>query len=112
MTSWMLEDAWVFPRGGGGFLNTMQFPRFSNFSRSGVAMVCHWAVQREQNKDQRHSTPFKESRTRTKHIVAPSTEHAEKNSATLVPWPLHHYLSNSGGGLHKRTGPSRPPSPL
>ena len=47
-----------FSRGGGGFLHTMQFPRFSNFSRSSVAMVCHWAVQREQNKDQRHSTPF------------------------------------------------------
>ena len=29
------------PRGGGGFLNTMQFPCFSKFSRSSVAMVCH-----------------------------------------------------------------------
>ena len=44
--------------GGGGFLNTMQFPCFSNFSRASVAMVCHWAVQREQNKDQTHSTSF------------------------------------------------------
>ena len=37
--------------GGGGSLNTMQFPRFSNFSRSSVVIVWHWAVQREQNKD-------------------------------------------------------------
>ena len=45
-------------KGGEGFLHTMQFPRFSNFSRSSVAMVRHWAVQREQKKDQTHSTPF------------------------------------------------------
>ena len=56
-------------QGGGGFLNTMQVPRLSNFSRSIVAMVCHWAVQkeqkksksplqREQDRDQTHSTPF------------------------------------------------------
>ena len=38
----------------------------------GVAMVCHWAVQ-----DQTH---------------------AKKNSAPLVPWPLHYYLSKLGGG--------------
>ena len=49
---------WRYGWGGGGFLNTMQSPRFSKFSRSSVAMVCHWAVQREQNKDQTHSTPF------------------------------------------------------
>ena len=74
-------------------------------------MVCHWAVRREQNKDQRHSTPFKESKTKTKHIVPLSTKHAKKNSAPLVPWPLHHYLSKLGGGggavgvLHTRTAP-------
>ena len=52
----------------------MQFPRFSNFSTSSVAMVCHWAVQRGHNKDQR------------------------QNSAPLVPWPLQHYLSKLEGG--------------
>ena len=85
--------------GGGGWREG----GYGRYGRGGgvVAMVCHWAVQREQNKDQRHSTPFKESRTRTKHIVPPSTRHAKKNSAPLVPWPLHHYLSNlrGGGGL-------------
>ena len=45
----------------GGFLNTMQSPRFSNLSRSSVAMVRHWAVQREQNKVQTHSTPLQQA---------------------------------------------------
>ena len=85
------QYGWVVGGGGlsqgGGFLNTMQFPHFSNFSRSSVAMVCHWAIQREQNKDQRHSTPFKESRTKTRHIVPPSTKHAKKKqkSVPLAP---------------------------
>ena len=39
---WRYSRGGGFPgQGGGGFLNTMQFPRLSNFSRSIVAMVCH-----------------------------------------------------------------------
>ena len=72
-------------QGGGGFLNTMQFPRLSNFSRSSVAMVCHWVVQREQNKDQTHSTPFN------------------------LPWPLHHYLSKLTAAAAPH--PTAPPTP-
>ena len=49
-----------------------------------VAMVCHWAVPREQNKAQRH--------------VPPSTQHAKQNAASLVPWPLTTISLNSGGG--------------
>ena len=58
----------------------MQFPHFSNFSKSNVAVMCHGAVQREHNKDQR------------------------QNSAPLVPWPLHHYLSNPEGVAYKDRG--------
>ena len=56
----------------------------------GVAMVCHWAVQGEQNKDQGHNTPFKESRTRTKHVV-PLQLSMQKNFGaigTMDPAPL------------------------
>ena len=60
-------------------------------------MVCYWAVQREQNKDQIHSTPFDSV------------------------WPLYHYLSKlerggeaggggAGGGIH-RPGPAAPAPP-
>ena len=97
--------------GGGGCLNTMQFPRFSNFSRSSVAMVCHWAVQRVQNKDQRHTTPFKENRTRTKGIVPPSTKHAKRIGpvSTMAPAPLSLKTRRGGGGCIQRLGPATPP---
>ena len=99
---WRYSGGGGFPREG-GLLEHHAIPSFSNASRSSVAMVCHWAVPRVQNKDQRHSTPFKEGRTRTKHIVPLSTKHAKKKSAPLVPWPLHHYLSKlegRGGHIH------------
>ena len=83
--------------GGGGFLLTMQFPGFSNFLGSSVTMVCHRATQRDPNKDKRHSTTFKESITRPKHIATPAT----KNPKKLAPWAAwrpHYYLSKLGGG--------------
>ena len=101
----------AFPMGG--LLDHHTIPSLLNFSRSCAAMVCLWAVQREQNRDQRHSTTFKESRTRTKHIVPPSTKHAKKKkketSAPLAPWPLHHYLSKLEGGGGEYKDWARPP---
>ena len=91
----------------------MQFLRFSNFARSSVAMSWHWAVQRAQNKDQRHSTPFKESRTRTKHIVPLSTKHVIKKFGAvgaMAPTPLSLKTRREGGlgGSHTRTAPPPP----
>ena len=102
------EEYWRYSWGG-GFLNTMQFPRFSNFSRSSVAMVCHWAVQREQNKDQRYSAPFKESRTRTKHIVPPSTKHAKNGTGTTISQNSRGGVCWGGGVAYKDRG--WPPAP-
>ena len=51
----------------------------------GVAMVCQWAVQREQNKDQRRSTPFNEACKKKFGAVG-----------TMAPAPLS--LKTRGGG--------------
>ena len=61
-------------------------------------MVCHWAVQREQNKDQRHNTP-------------PSTEHAETNQHRWGHDPCPTISQNSGGGGGRIRRPGRPPPP-
>ena len=76
-------------------------------------MVCHWAVQREQNKDQRHGTPFKEGKRRTKHIVPPSTSTRKKIRRRWYHGPCTTISQTrgpgAGGGAHTRTGPGRRP---
>ena len=55
--------------------------------------------------------PFKDGRTRTKHIVPPSTEHAKKTFGAVGAMAPA-ISQNFGGGSQTRTGPAPPPPPL
>ena len=62
----------------------------------------------------RATSPPLSSRTRTKHIVPPSTKHATKKIGAIGAMPLHHYLSKleaggGGGGRIQGLGPAAPP---
>ena len=66
-------------------------------------MVCYWAVQREQNKEQTHGTPFNSACKKKKFGTV----------GAMAPAPLSLKLeeggAGGGGGSHIRTGPAPPP---
>ena len=108
---------WQYGRRGGGvpmgLLDQHAIPSLQQLLKvkccHGVSLGCTkgaeqgpntwYPLQREQNKDQTHSTPF--------------NKHAKNCSSTpLAPWPPHRYLSElEGGGSHTRTRRGHPPPP-
>ena len=63
-------------------------------------MVCHWAIQREQNKDQTHSTPVNEAREKQFGAVG-----------TMAPAPPSLKTRGGGGGEVAYEDRARPPPP-